>query len=1624
MPDWRDEESPRKGGSPKRKPLPVFQKNDGTPPPKSKRTDWRGKPISTSGADDQASTPWQRSASPESAPMQVSRRTVLLWILGPCLALAILSFFYWITRSKDDPIPLLVIRAAHGRPSELGTLGFRDPTSSSKEPVTKFIQPKENVLKRIQDKKNQWLDGLKESADLKEKNGVIQGGGTNEDLIAFSLHCFAACRNDEVVLIGASDEDRLFPEACDPNDAPSNLRLRDVLERIAQSTPSKSYAIVGLDLQTPVPIHNLGDLGFPKDAIENEFKKLNEDDQKKLILFLPCGNGQESLPLPRNGMTVFGATFLTGLDTLFGEKDLTLSGLDQQLQKQVSSWAMLNRKSDQTPTRIANPKTWSNIQSKKLFGRLTALPKRDTPKDGGAPTDFQERYVQLGELWKKHHSVLRPDSVSPPDDFRSLDPSQLLVLTSLESHLVLLEDAVEYDAATWDQRLKLVEDLFEDLDKATRKVSRLKEQNLQAEIEKILRRELDSSTSDDNDKKKLAEETLQSLSKRWAEIDRLAFNSRREKSYHREMSWWMKESIHTLDTDFLEAVDEFIANRFDVANAILARTTESVTKAESDLKTLNDCMSFRDEAALFLPHGLGFLARNQTLEKQETLEEQARLMADIAWEMDRIDNLLRDPKPLEKRGIEPARDFISLKKAKDWIKNRAEEWLKSEEGDAETIRNLRIAVRYPFLPIESRQKAHGILAQRFKDRDTNISASPSESTNTKEATDPANTDPASVVATAFLERLNEKKVDDKTGEYWKCVLKGDLRGSASWKLDPSNAPKTYGELYDMARRVRLIAGPLGMHSVSQPDALLDSCAQKVLDSYVAQSELHYRHLQRERLLLARWGDPAKQTKFPFEQWSASYTDGIEGLKKSILPYWDFEAGAAKDLDDRLATVSTRLREMSDYLAADIEGQSNVRMTWSPGKWSQNTDDTSVDAWSSIRPAIKIARETVVPKSDNPFDLTKEYKRPVPTESPTDSESMEVTVNFRGHVIRSRALADQVLFASSYQPDEQSKLTARIKNEKRSVVILLDCSGSMSKGDRMTNAKQAVMSLVDSFQNSVRAGQEIDVSLVIFGIFSTESELGNDGFKISVLDKKPLVYMLGENGSRFSHVAHTDFDSIKEDESTRDRWNKYLQAPFVAAGMNTPLYDAIEFACELLPPSGTRELVILSDGSNKIVDGFAPKDYIDKVKERPYYLKTLRDLKEPQSALTYQGPNRNCGDAINRVKNSGVNLYFYQVRDTQDSDKESQLFVDSLRAIQDKKLLKTPFERSYDTFLEIKKQIEADFALPKLRLHYENLEDGRDLEVSFLEPAPTPIRPTRIALSVVRNRRENQREELTKNPLELQAYGGQHVRVEFDARTAELAFVPSKDLMEDNRFNAVLTPKTDLRNSDEFRMKWDFQKNEASTDNAYDLTIDLRRPKDKTPPEYLPWPRFAVGKLNRRMPPEETETNASPILFSDLRFESKHYPNLLLRIEKLSDPGWKSSEKNLDLWWSFEDANNLFGTNNEVRTTVPVDRRESEFRDCKIVRDGRTITVERVLQLGQEKHLWVICPDARKSDRTYQTRADQKNQWSERHAFELPDESSSKEVPLYILSEADLENDSQAPNSNGPRLYWYQGEKAK
>jgi hypothetical protein len=494
-------------------------------------------------------------------------------------------------------------------------------------------------------------------------------------------------------------------------------------------------------------------------------------------------------------------------------------------------------------------------------------------------------------------------------------------------------------------------------------------------------------------------------------------------------------------------------------------------------------------------------------------------------------------------------------------------------------------------------------------------------------------------------------------------------------------------------------------------------------------------------------------------------------------------------------------------------------------------------------------------------------------------------------------------------------------------------------------------------------------------------------------------------------------------------------------MNTPLYDAIEFACELLPPSGTRELVILSDGGNFIENHFTPEQVIEKIetkfigpiekksiKELPYYYASLKGLSESESkaVLTYKGPNRYCSDAINRVKNSGVNLYFYQVLDTQDSDKESQLFVDSLKALQDKKLLKTPFERSYDTFLEIKKQIEADFALPKLRLHYENPEDGRDLEVSFLEPAPTPIRPTRIALSVVRNRRENQREELTKNPLELQAYGGQHVRVEFDARTAELAFVPSKDLREDNRFNAVLTPKTDLRNSDEFRMKWDFQKNEASTDNAYDLTIDLRRPKDKTPPEYLPWPRFAVGKLNRRMPPEETETNASPILFSDLRFESKHYPNLLLRIEKLSDPGWKSSEKSLDLdlWWSFEDANNLFGTNNEVRSTVPVDRRESEFRDCKIVRDGRKITVERVLQLGQEKHLWVICPDAISTDRTYQARADQKNRWSERHAFELPDESSSKEVPLYILSEADLENDSQVPNSKGPRIYWYQGEKAK
>ena len=1629
MSDWKgDDNSPKKKKKPKANSLPVIPRNDESSQPKS----WAGRSVAPSMSSSEPKRSWTDESATDSSFTRMSVRKILLWLLTPTVAIATLVFIYFISQQKDTRIPLLMILAKGNQPSELGELGNLDGRGAS-DSVTKVLTTTGNILEYMRDAPDGWLKKLDDDAGLKaylkpaaSNEILLQGGGPSNKFIAFYLRCFALRLNEQVVLVCSSDQTP-FPSVCNSEDSSNaGLRLTDALKGLAKGIPNHCFAVIGLDVSPPAPIHNLGDLSFPANAFQDAFNSLDETEKRKLILFLPCSEGEENWPLPKSGMTVFGANFLDGLTALFGEKDLSLEGFDVRLQAHVNEWVAQNRKSRQVPKRIVDEDTWRKIKDEKFLGFFAARPKT-TNADAANWTKPSDRYKELNDLWKRHEALAAS----------RLEPDKRLALASLESHLLLLEDMVEFNPTTWDKIVASAEDILTHQLHPTKQkyeVSWIEDMQNQADggkdfaylenqLRSILMAEIDPDTDRDDNKKKLAEETLNALMTRWQEIQRLACEPRRE------LCWWMADRIQGLDREFLKAVDLFVANDFETSRRILVQSSDSLVNTSNYRDKISAGMEFRDDASSFLPHAMAFLVRLSRFPESQPreLESQAKRLADIAVELRRMENLLGDLKqdPSELAVNENVK--VQLRESREFIRTMAQGWLSEEQGDAETIRNLRVAVRYPFLTSDSRVKAHDKLAQRFEEEDITQSRS-TQVGNDSVRKSVSEGDQKFSVAQTFLEQMNARHADAECRKYWRTILEGDLRGSNAWSINLTHPPESYRELYESSRRVQRIAGALGMHSVSHSDILHDSCAGKVLDSYAAQNELRYRRMQRERLLLARWGSPEVdiaqiEGDFRFQEFARKYSTGADELLKRVLPNWNFEAKATAELDEHFQWVSNRLLAMSGWLNAEIEGASKIRFTWIPGP-----EDSHQNLWESIEPAIKISDNTA-PNHVTLSTLLKETNRlfDIPKNQDLNAGNVDVTMAFRGHHLRSRALSDQILFSSDVQSNLRSQLTARIKNEKRSVVILLDCSGSMNDGNRMKNAEQTVKSLIEIFRNSVRAGQDIDVSLVALGIFSTEPELKKYGFQPSEIGDQYLGYVLGDNGPKYSHVAHTDFDSIKADESTSRRWERLLDAPFVAPGLNTPLYDAIDFACGQLSkrPEGTRELVILSDGGNYLSPSFTAKNLVESIKGKDsYLLKELPDPSRNESKFSYKGPTGDCTKAINQVLSAGASLYFYQVRDSagqadSEADKEAKLFVYKLEDLKGKSLLMTPTD-PYKDFLEIEKRIRADFALPEIKVHDLASQEGEDRTFSFLEPEPITLRPTRMQLKVVKN----QLEELTRKPLELEAYGGQHVQVEFDARGRELIFKTSKELREDNRFEATLDSKNEIGNDDaasKYVMTWDLRRNESKK-NAFRLKIDLRRERDRKPTEYLPWPKFAVGKLTRIPPSEDSKATTSTLLVSDLEFEDKHYPNLEFRIENLREKTWELSGANLDLWWSFADVNAIFGTSDSTRYPVASDAAPSEIRGWKISRTGATIRAERELRLAQDKAQWVICPDAGWTSREYRDRADKENRWTEIHTFTLSDQNAAKAIDLYVVSEEELEKLAEESATRDPRVYRYTGIK--
>lgn len=1656
MPAWRGEEFSRKKEKPKGESPSVLPQRERSPQSQAKPGVLTGKPEASRKKERNSKKTWAEDTKSGVLDFKRLLRRSLLWVLVPVLVFPIALIIYLFSvgsgGNKRGAIPLVVVLARENRPSELGPLELGELGN----PVANILRPESDILPYMREGAQNWLAELSRDVDIKNflktsdsSQTLLQCGGASNKLIAFYVNCFIVRRDEEIILVCDSN-DVTIPSPCDSeNLSNKQLPLKEALKYFAQSIPEGCFGMIGFDVRTLTPSYHLGDIGFPADDFQAGFNSLTVEEQKKLALFLPCGQGGETWAMPKRGISVFGNYFLEGLSDHPDEKDyLSVGEFDEQLRQKVSRWVWQNRNFRQEPVRIANEETWKRVTPEKFS---SVFDERSLDKQTTNMLDIGElnaRYKDLNTLWRNYEVIARD----------RIEPDKQLALARLESHLLFLEDMVEFRTATWEQMLTSTDRELKQLTPLKRQyqVSRVEDQkteddtldgveDLETEILRILTADIDPDSRNDESKKNRAEEKLELLKERWAELQRLACHPRRE------LGWWMQEQVLALDAEFLRAFDEFTANRFERCGDLLVKAKASIDQAKRYQAKVRECMDFRDDATSLLPHAMAFLLRTQhfiptTLpdSRHQELLDQVKHLAIIALEVDRIENLLSDPAANQQspQGLEVEEDpRLRLKAFKAWIlSERLKPLLEDGPLNAEKIRYLRIAVRYPFLPNDLREQAYKKLAKYFE---TEALSLQDVAENVSPALPEANQQ-SNAVADAFLLQLATSGASKEFQEYWETVLLGDLYGSRFWKIDLER-PTKYRELYESVRRVRRILGSVGMHSTAQSDKVSSTCIGKILESYGALNELKYRQMQQERLLAACWGSPAIDLsqfdgEFPFLKYAQKYRDGIDDQRKRILSDWNFEEEKQEDLDSRMQSAAARLKEMSRWLKTEVSGDSKLQVQWIPA-----TQENRPEPFGNIRPAVKIAMNTL-PGNASLVSLNQQASEMIkyPTDKNQNFANIDVVVTFRGHQLRSQAMSKDLLYASDFQRQSQSGILASIKKARRSVVILLDCSDSMN-GDRVQHAKELATELIEEFQAQVRNGLEIEVSLVVFGICSTEEELKRYSFAPSKIATRNLGYLLAENGSRFCSVAHTGFFAVKADEQTRIDWANYLNAPFVAPAISAPLYDAIDFACSHLPPETSmdvREVVIFGVGINNLVPALSYDSLMLAAKgndegkstkiEKPYYFSYLQQIPEKfrKTKMIYEGPNSQLSDAVSQSVTKNLRVFFYDMgrigvdasKGLTDSSRkvaqETDSFLDKLQA---KGLLrKSPLDAD-GSLDKAKDKIRADFALPEITVSYEDSSNGQEITVPFSEEFPTSIRPGSISLKVT----GNSTKETTGRPLGIvEAYAGQVIRVESDIQGSSLNFKTSKALSEDHLFEANLVSKIDLgkvNRSSRYSMTWQFQRTEQRN-SEFALLIDLRKEQAWDPPGYMRWPKFAVGKIVREIPKETAITVADAILFTDLDFEKKHYPTLRFRIEKVRDNSWDSATGSLNFWWSFSDEEELFGTREDIRTRVSSDISSKKFRNCLITRKDGSIQVEREFRIGENAYQWILCPDATRVIREYRNRSGAENRWYEVHTFELPVADIKSEVDLYIVSEEDLSNIAEDSLTEKSPLYWYKGER--
>ncbi|MCA9126921.1 MAG: VWA domain-containing protein [Planctomycetales bacterium] len=453
MADWRQDDSGKRKPKPKPLPKDVVPKTE-----PATVGGWRGKHkpsgAATSGSVAQASErSWTGAGAIDSE--AVSGSVLRKWLFVSVLFglfLVLLAGLLYFAFSRPRPLPLFIFSVGTYASPELMENPFGDAQRDRLFQVNdrnvaahrKVLEGNDNALSELNS--DTWLDRFEEISST-----TIPPGGPGRRVVAFYISAMATFDIGGEIWIH-SQQDSPY-QAIEAQQTPG-VSLVTALNNLGDTVRPGSVAWIILDLQLPSVVVNLGDLDRPwKTAVEAALAKVDESLRDRLLITLPCDDGQQNWLAPEYSSSFFGyylEQMLSGTGTgKAGRIDPQITvGEFADLLGEKTAGAVANRRfAKQTPVWL--PKgTFEQMQGARL---LTIVD--DEPKLPTATLPLPDQLNSIGNLWdrltnKKYYRAYRWDPLG---------------YAKVESQLLGLEEAALYRPNAFSSAKQRVESALAEL---------------------------------------------------------------------------------------------------------------------------------------------------------------------------------------------------------------------------------------------------------------------------------------------------------------------------------------------------------------------------------------------------------------------------------------------------------------------------------------------------------------------------------------------------------------------------------------------------------------------------------------------------------------------------------------------------------------------------------------------------------------------------------------------------------------------------------------------------------------------------------------------------------------------------------------------------------------------------------------------------------------------------------------------------------------------------------------------------------------------------------------------------------------------------------------------------------